>query len=68
MSHYWTATCLSFGPPYAAGYTQEKLAELANISADYVQSIERGSRLPNVAIADDLRRALGAKWEDLLGK
>ena len=29
------------------GYSQEKLSEIANISADYLSEIERGKKLPS---------------------
>ena len=49
-----------------AQLTQEKLAAKANLSVDHLRNIERGVRMPSAGIADDLRRAVGAKWEEIM--
>jgi len=46
--------------------TQEDLAYAAHVSVDHIRGIERGVRIPSIGIADDLRRAVGAEWKDLL--
>ena len=52
----------------AAKLTQEALAEKADVSAIYVRQVELGSRLPSIAIANALRKGVGASWEALMGK
>ena len=49
-----------------AGLTQEALAERAGVSVRYIQRIESGDRLLDLPIADALRKALQAAWNDLL--
>jgi transcriptional regulator with XRE-family HTH domain len=51
-----------------AGLTQEALAEQAGVSVRYIQRIESGGRLPDLPIADALRKALRLDWDDLLPK
>jgi len=51
-----------------AGLTQEALAEQAGVSVRYIQRIESGDRLPDLPIADALRKALRLEWNDLLPK
>jgi transcriptional regulator with XRE-family HTH domain len=50
-----------------SGLTQEALAEKADVSAIYVRQVEAAKRLPSVAVADALRKALTASWEELMG-
>lgn len=51
----------------AAGLTQEKLAELAELSPRTVQKIEAGSLNILVTTLRRIRAAIGCKFEDLLG-
>ena len=51
---------------FAAGLTQEKLAEKAGISTRYVQDLERGLYAPTVFVANNLRKLLKVSWEELL--
>jgi len=46
-------------------WTQEQLAEKAEISRRYLQRIESGERNPTVDILTRLRRALDCSWNDL---
>jgi len=46
-------------------WTQEELAEKAEISRRYLQRIEAGERNPTVDILTRLRRALDCAWDDL---
>ena len=46
-------------------WTQEQLAEKAEISRRYFQRIESGERNPTVDILTRLRRALDCSWNDL---
>jgi transcriptional regulator with XRE-family HTH domain len=41
------------------GMTQERLAEAANISADFISLIERGIRAPSFVTLERLSKALG---------
>jgi len=50
----------------SANFTQEQLAEKADISRRYVQMIEAGQYTPTIDVASRLRVALGVSWEDLL--
>ncbi len=50
----------------AAGLTQEKLAELAELSPRTVQKIEAGSLNILVTTLRRIRAAIGCKYEDLL--
>jgi DNA-binding XRE family transcriptional regulator len=50
-----------------ARLTQEILAEKADISVRYLQFIEAGRYAPTVLVAARLRKALGCRWNDLLG-
>ena len=45
--------------------TQEKLAELADVSRRYLQEVEKGEKNPTVKIAAKLRLALKVSWEEL---
>lgn len=51
----------------AAGLTQEKLAELAELSPRTVQKIEAGSLNILVTTLRRIRAAIGCRFEDLLG-
>ncbi|MDR1144778.1 MAG: helix-turn-helix domain-containing protein [Verrucomicrobiales bacterium] len=50
------------------GWTQEWLAEKADLSSRYIQGIEAGMQFPRIAALQKLRRALGCRWDDLLAK
>ncbi len=52
----------------AREYTQEQLAEKADISRRYLQEIEAGEMNPTVNIATRLRRALKCSWDELFLK
>lgn len=45
-----------------AGLTQETLAELADISTDYVKRLEGGHYVPTIAVVDSIRCALNLSW------
>jgi transcriptional regulator with XRE-family HTH domain len=49
-----------------AGWTQEKLAEKAEISRGFLQEIEKGAKNPTINIVTRLKRALRCTWEELL--
>jgi len=48
-----------------SGLTQEKLAEKADISRRYLQTIEAGRMNPTIGVASRLRKALGCTWEKM---
>ena len=50
------------------GFTQTRLAQLAGCHLRYVQDIEAGERNPTVGVVQQLKRALGCGWADLLDK
>jgi len=52
----------------AANFTQEKLAEKAELSRRYVQEIESGSKNPSVNTAVRLKIALACSWDDLFNQ
>lgn len=43
---------------YQKNYTQEKLAELSNLTAKYISDLERGKYCPSLAKIQDLAEAL----------
>lgn len=43
---------------YKKNYTQEKLAELSNLTAKYISDLERGKYSPSLAKIQDLAEAL----------
>jgi len=45
--------------------TQEQLAEKAEISHRYLQSIEAGKKQPSINVVVRLRYALGCSWDEL---
>lgn len=51
----------------ARGYTQEQLAERADISFAFVGHIERGTRVMSIKTLDSLARALDCSADYLLG-
>ena len=46
--------------------TQERLAEKAEISHRYLQSLEAGKKQPGINVVVRLRHALECHWEELL--
>ncbi len=48
------------------GFSQERLAELAELSVNAISSFERGLRFPRPASLDALARALGAEPGDFM--
>ena len=48
------------------GMTQEALAEKADISHRYLQSLEAGQKQPSINVAAQLRLALQCSWDELL--
>ena len=48
------------------GMTQETLAEKADISHRYLQSLEAGQKQPSINVVVQLRTALKCSWDDLL--
>ena len=48
------------------GLTQERLAELSEISHRYLQSLEAGQKEPSINVVVRLRKALECAWDDLL--
>ena len=49
-------------------WTQEMLAEKADISRRHLQLIEAGEMNPSVEIAIQLKKALGCSWEEIFEK
>jgi transcriptional regulator with XRE-family HTH domain len=52
----------------AAGLTQERLAEKADLNIRTLQSIEAGELNVLITTAMRLQRAIGCDWQDLMGK
>ena len=48
------------------GMTQEALAEKADISHRYLQSLEAGQKQPSITVVAQLRLALKCSWDELL--
>ncbi len=48
------------------GWSQEKLAELAELDRTYISGIERGLRNPTVAVVQRIADAFGVPAPDLL--
>ena len=49
------------------GYTREILAEMSNISPNYLYNIEIGNKIPNVIIFIDICNALNVTSGDIVG-
>lgn len=49
------------------GYTRETLAEMSNISPNYLYNIEIGNKIPNVIIFIDICNALNVTSGEILG-
>jgi transcriptional regulator with XRE-family HTH domain len=52
----------------AAKFTQEGLAEKADLSRRFIQEIEAGSKNPTVNTVVRLKRALRCSWTDLFAQ
>ena len=52
----------------ARGWSQERLAEQADLNRSYVGEIERGSAIPSLMTADKLARALELQLSALLAR
>ncbi|HEV7856012.1 MAG TPA: helix-turn-helix transcriptional regulator [Herminiimonas sp.] len=66
-----TKLCISFGLTIrqlreAQGWSQERLAEKAQLNRSYVGEVERGKVIPSIITLDKLASALGLKISDLL--
>ena len=48
------------------GFSQERLAELTGVSANFVGEMERGLKAPGLVVIVRLSRALGVPLHDLL--
>jgi transcriptional regulator with XRE-family HTH domain len=51
----------------AAGLTQERLAERADLNIRTLQSVEAGELNVLVTTAMRLQKAMGCEWKDLMG-
>jgi transcriptional regulator with XRE-family HTH domain len=49
----------------ASGFTQERLADKADLDPTYISGIERGVRNPSLLIISRLAKALGVSLSDL---
>jgi transcriptional regulator with XRE-family HTH domain len=52
----------------AAGLTQEALAARAGVSREYVNYLERGKRMPTIAVFVKLSKAMKVSPPDLLAR
>jgi len=52
----------------AAGFTQERLADLAGIDRSYVSILERGLKSPTIDMLDRLANALGCAPENIISE
>lgn len=50
----------------ARGWTQEELAESAEVSATYIGFVERGDNVPTLTIILQIAKALGVRPSELL--
>ena len=50
------------------GYTQQKLAELASYSKNYVQRVETGKAAPSIFVLLDISKVLGISIDKLFEK
>lgn len=50
----------------ATGYSQEKIAELAQLHPTYISMVERGVRNPTLDVAARLSKALGIRLSKLI--
>lgn len=51
-----------------AGWSQERLAEVADLNRSYLGEIERGGVSPSLATVEKLAAALGLKTSQLIGR
>jgi transcriptional regulator with XRE-family HTH domain len=52
----------------AANMSQEELAQASNVSRVAITRYETGERVPSIAIAARIAKALGCKVDDLIDK
>jgi transcriptional regulator with XRE-family HTH domain len=52
----------------ASGYSQEKLAERANLSAIFISRVERGKESPSLDSLVKIAKALGIRLRDLVAE
>lgn len=50
------------------GWSQERLAEVANLNRSYLGEIERGLAIPSLATVDKIAEALGVAPSILIGR
>lgn len=50
----------------AAGLTQEKLIEKADISRTFLQNIEAGKKNPTINVITRIKKALKCSWSEIL--
>lgn len=50
------------------GWSQERLADVAGLSAVYVSEIERGRRSPSLGVLARLAAALGQRLSELISR
>lgn len=50
------------------GWSQEQLADLADLNRTYLGEVERGSATPSIATAQKLAQALGVGLPELLAR
>lgn len=48
------------------GYSQEKLAEKANVHRTFIGYIERGERIPTLDFAEKISKALGKELKEMI--
>jgi len=51
-----------------AGFSQEKLAERADVHPRYLQKLEGGVGYPSLMVLCRLKKSLGCEWNQLLEK
>jgi DNA-binding XRE family transcriptional regulator len=51
-----------------AKFTQERLAEKADLSRRFIQEIEAGAKNPTVNTVVSLKKALQCSWNDLFAQ
>ncbi len=49
------------------GLSQRELAEKASVSQGMISQIERGSKSPTIALAQQIADALGVRLDEMLG-
>jgi len=50
------------------GWSQEVLADRANLNRSYLGEVERGSAMPSLATIEKLARAFNTSMSDLVGR